>query len=134
MKCIGRMNKKIEVLKPIKKFNDTKDSNSSIIFDNIENIDNSVSISTDYELLATIFSSVELVTARYKKYNDIVESDTITHKFTIRYISGIDSSMMILFDNRYFKIHTILNLKEDKKFLEILAEERGVSSDDRSKI
>jgi SPP1 family predicted phage head-tail adaptor len=51
----------------------------------------------------------------------------ISHKITIRYRSGISTSMRLLFDNRIFNIRAINNLYENNEILELLVDE-GVAT------
>jgi len=46
-----------------------------------------------------------------------------TVKFTIRYLEGIDTSMKILFQGRYYNITSIDNIKYKNRFIEIKAQE-----------
>lgn len=50
-----------------------------------------------------------------------------TVKITIRYIPGIDTSMRILFKNKYYNITSIDNIKYRNKFIEIKAMEVELS-------
>jgi SPP1 family predicted phage head-tail adaptor len=51
---------------------------------------------------------------------------TITHVVTIRYRSGINTSMRIKFGSRYFYIKTIVNPGERNRWLVMTAEEKDV--------
>lgn len=51
----------------------------------------------------------------------------VTHKITIRYLSGITSDMRILFGTRVFQIKGILNWEEKNRYL-ILSCEEGVAA------
>ncbi len=51
----------------------------------------------------------------------------ISHKITIRYRSGISTSMRLLFDNRAFNIRAINNIHENNEILELLVDE-GVAN------
>jgi len=48
-----------------------------------------------------------------------------TLKFTIRYISGLDQTMQILFQEKIYNITTIDNIKYENKYIEIQAKEVG---------
>lgn len=50
---------------------------------------------------------------------------TITHVVTIRYRSGIDTSMRIRFGSRYLYIKTIVNPGERNRWLVMTAEEKN---------
>ena len=49
--------------------------------------------------------------------------NTLTHKILVRYRSGIDAGMRLVFEQRAFNIRYIANTDEAKDTLEILAEE-----------
>lgn len=49
---------------------------------------------------------------------------TVTHVFTIRYRTGIDTSMRISFDSRYFYIKSLINPGERNRWLVMTAEEK----------
>ncbi len=51
----------------------------------------------------------------------------ISHKITIRYRSGMSTSMRLLFDNRAFNIRAINNIHENNEILELLVDE-GVAN------
>lgn len=46
-----------------------------------------------------------------------------TVKFTIRYISGIDTTMKIMFEDKLYNITSIDNIKYENKYIEIKAME-----------
>ena len=48
-------------------------------------------------------------------------------KFTIRYLDGIDTAMMILFKDKHYNITSIDNIKYKNRFLEIKAMEVDLS-------
>ncbi|MFU0800203.1 MAG: phage head closure protein [Xylanivirga thermophila] len=50
-----------------------------------------------------------------------------TVKFTIRYLSGIDTAMRISFKDKYYNITSIDNIKYRNKFIEIKAMEVDLS-------
>ncbi|QGT99504.1 hypothetical protein SYNTR_0911 [Candidatus Syntrophocurvum alkaliphilum] len=50
-----------------------------------------------------------------------------TVEFTIRYITGIDNSMRIIFKDKQYNIIAIDNIKYQNKYIEIRAQEVGVS-------
>lgn len=50
-----------------------------------------------------------------------------TVKFTIRYLHGIDTSMRILFKDKYYNITSIDNIKYRNRFMEIKAMEVDLS-------
>lgn len=47
----------------------------------------------------------------------------LRHRITIRYRDGIDASMRINFEGRYFNIRSVTDVAEGKTILEIIAEE-----------
>jgi SPP1 family predicted phage head-tail adaptor len=53
--------------------------------------------------------------------------DKTFYKITIRYVSGIDTKMRILFENKALNIKSVINVDEKNEFLEIFAEE-GVAT------
>jgi SPP1 family predicted phage head-tail adaptor len=48
-----------------------------------------------------------------------------TVKFTIRYLSGVDTSMRILFQGKQYNITSIDNIKYQNRFIEIRASNIG---------
>jgi len=61
------------------------------------------------------------------KSNEQIESMqnqlTVTHRIRIRYLSGVKPSFRIKFGTRYFNITSMVNLREENKQWEFLAEE-----------
>lgn len=51
--------------------------------------------------------------------------DTTTHKITLRYRSGILPRHRIKFGTRLFNIHSVINVEERNRWIEIMAEEGG---------
>lgn len=49
--------------------------------------------------------------------------ENITHIITTRYVSGLDTSMRISFDSRYFQIKSIISPMENKEYLMFLCVE-----------
>lgn len=47
----------------------------------------------------------------------------VTHKVRTRFKSGITNKMRVLWDSRYFNIHSIINVKEMNQFLDLQIEE-----------
>lgn len=62
------------------------------------------------------------VYGREKLYAGQLQAE-ISHKVTIRYRSGISTSMRLLFENRIFNIRAISDIKENNEVLELLVEE-----------
>ena len=50
-----------------------------------------------------------------------------TVKFTIRYLTGIDTSMRIIFKERHYDIKSIDNIKYENRYMEIKAMEVDLS-------
>jgi len=48
---------------------------------------------------------------------------TVTHRIRIRYLSGVLPSFRIKYGSRYFAIRSMINLREESREIEFLAEE-----------
>lgn len=59
---------------------------------------------------ATVFAKVEPLVGREFFAAAAVQAEH-TVKFTMRYLSGIDTTMRIVFDGRTFDIHAVQNVK-----------------------
>lgn len=75
---------------------------------------------------ASVFAKIKPVTAQQKLFAQRLDH-TITHKITIRFITGVTSGMRIIFKSRIFHIKRTFNIEEANKFLEILAVEGDAS-------
>jgi SPP1 family predicted phage head-tail adaptor len=49
---------------------------------------------------------------------------TVSHIIIIRYIAGINTKMRIIYDGRIFNINGVINVMENRRALEIRAEEK----------
>jgi len=74
----------------------------------------------------TVWSEISNLSGREYYQAAAVQAEK-TVKFTIRYLSGINTDMRILFDSRQYNITTIDNFKYENKFIEIKAQEVGSS-------
>ena len=75
-----------------------------------------------WSLYKNIWGDIQPVSVVNNNSNYISETK-ITHKIVIRYFNEIDNNMRIIYNNRIFNIKSILNIKEQNKYLEILCEE-----------
>lgn len=48
----------------------------------------------------------------------------VTHKITIRYLAGLDPSMRVLYNGRYFDIQAVIDINEQQRQMELLCFER----------
>ncbi|WP_407310932.1 phage head closure protein [Desulfosporosinus sp. SB140] len=71
----------------------------------------------------TVYASIKPIRGKdsfeAKKYQA-----QLTHKITIRYLSGLTPDMQIQYQDRIFLIDDIINIMERNVFLEIMALER----------
>jgi SPP1 family predicted phage head-tail adaptor len=71
---------------------------------------------------STVWASIEPVTAKEIINNQQVK-EQITHKITIRYIAGLNSTFRIIYNGRVFDITSVLNYDELNIYQTILATE-----------
>ena len=76
--------------------------------------------------VATLRASVEPLRGSERFRAQQLESP-VTHKITTRYKAGIKPEHRISFKGRIFNIRTVINVDEESRFLEIMAEE-GVAT------
>lgn len=76
---------------------------------------------------ATVWASVEALTGR-ELYAAQQKVSEVTHKITIRYMSGITAKLNVRFDNREFQIEAVQNPDERRKMLLLLCIERDSSA------
>ena len=88
-----------------------------------ETKDGSGFASTSWAEHVATWAKIEPMAGREYLGNDQVESDT-THKFIMRYTSGVLPKMRIVYDSRYFDIQSVINMKEESRFLIVMAVER----------
>ncbi|MGA9851845.1 MAG: phage head closure protein [Gammaproteobacteria bacterium] len=49
---------------------------------------------------------------------------TLTHTITIRYLAGLDPTMRIVYNGRYFDINQVININEEDRQMSLLCTER----------
>lgn len=76
----------------------------------------------NWEDYKTVWSEVSNLRGReYFAAAQVQAENTVV--FTLRYLSGIDTKMRILFQGRYYNITSIDNIKYQKKYMEIKTRE-----------
>ncbi|TLP41041.1 phage head closure protein [Arcobacter arenosus] len=68
------------------------------------------------------WASIQTISGK-EQYLSNQNYSTLSHKIRVRYSVLIDSKQRILFNNRVFKILSVLNIFEKNQELEILCEE-----------
>lgn len=76
-----------------------------------------------YSTFATVWAKIEPRIIKEVNFSQRIEPRT-SHKIVIRYIAGLNTSMRISFDSRYFEIKAIIIVDEIKEWIEIAADER----------
>lgn len=72
--------------------------------------------------VATVWGSINPLSGRELLQAQQVQAE-VTHRVRIRYRSGLDPSMQIVFGTRTFDIVSIINLEERDREIEILCKE-----------
>ena len=75
---------------------------------------------------ATVWARIEPLSGRERLAAQRIE-DTVTHRVTIRYRSGVSARQRIAFGVRVFNIRAVLDVDERNEWLELLCEE-GVAT------
>jgi len=73
---------------------------------------------------ACVFAGIESLSGFEKTVSFKVQSK-ITHRITIRYIAGVNSSMRVVMGTRSFNIMAVFNPQENNKILLLLCEEEA---------
>ena len=76
----------------------------------------------DYETFKIVWCSITPIRGNEKFLSNTDFSKT-THKIRIRYLDGVNASMRLLWQSRYFNFISTKNVGERFKQIEILAEE-----------
>lgn len=71
---------------------------------------------------ATVWAAIEPVSGR-EYFQAQQFQAAVTHKVTIRYLSGINTTMRVKHNSRVFNIHSILNIEERCRELVLMCEE-----------
>jgi len=77
-----------------------------------------------WQTIVDLWAEINPISGREKLFASQLQAE-ISHKITIRYRTGVNSSMRFLYENRIFNIRAILNPKENDEVLEIWADEGG---------
>jgi SPP1 family predicted phage head-tail adaptor len=72
---------------------------------------------------AGIWCKIEPLTGR-EIFNAQQVQAEVTHRITMRYLSGVVAKMRINWNGRIFDIHSVRNLNEQSREIELLALER----------
>ena len=70
----------------------------------------------------TVFAHVEQLSAQVKFDQGVVDERGL-YRFTMRFLTGVDTRNRLSFDNKIFNIDSVINLDERKKYLVIRAKE-----------
>lgn len=76
-------------------------------------------------IFAEVWASVEPISGREYWASSQVQSE-VTHRIRIRYLPGLDPSMLALFKGRVFELQPPRNVEERNQEMEILAIERDL--------
>lgn len=79
-----------------------------------------------WSTFATRFAAIEPTKAFQIRWADHLEH-RVTHKITLRYLSGVTSDMRVVYGSRTFHIRAIRNPEERNRFLELICEEGAAS-------
>ena len=79
-----------------------------------------------WSTFATARACIEPLRGRERLHAMQIE-DSVSHKITIRWRSGVTAKMRIKFGTRIFNIRAAINLEERSRFIEIIADE-GVAT------
>ena len=76
-----------------------------------------------WDEVATVWASIEPLRGKdfYLAYQ---AQAAVTHKVTIRYMAGIDASMVVKFNNRRLDVLHLINPEEKNISLELMCQER----------
>lgn len=69
------------------------------------------------------WAAIEPLTGREKLAAEQVDAE-LSHKITMRYLSGVVAKMRIKYGTRYFDIRSVMNIKEQGAQLELMATEK----------
>lgn len=78
-------------------------------------------------LFATVWASVEALSGR-ELFAAQQQVSEVTHKITIRYLTGVLSSMCVIFDGHFYQIMAVLNPDGRHTMLILLCKERDISA------
>lgn len=79
-------------------------------------------LSTTWATFATVWSEIEPITGREFFAQKIIQGE-ITHKITIRYLSGVVPKMRIIYGSRTFDIEQVMNVRERNKEMALMCKE-----------
>lgn len=79
-------------------------------------------VTETWSTFATVWASIEPMRANEVFWARHLEA-RVTHKVIIRYLANLTTSMRFTFGGRTFQIKGVRNLKEENRWLEIVAEE-----------
>jgi len=88
----------------------------------IETEDEYLSKTTVWQDVVTVWASVEPLTGREYFYAHQIKNE-VSHRVRIRYRTDVNEKMRIKHLERYFKIESMIDMRERHEFLEILCVE-----------
>lgn len=102
----GRLNKRVKIQRPVYNTAAGSGEQSILRWDNV----------------AEVWATVEPFSGR-EYFAAAQTQSSVTHKITIRYRSGIDQTMRVLFKERQFYIESVINPNERNEFLQLVCVE-----------
>ena len=75
-----------------------------------------------YSLFKTTYASILPISGKEYFASKQVNAE-VSHKIECRFISGVNSSMQIVYGTRIFKIESVINIREENKTLQIMVTE-----------
>lgn len=108
----GKRDKKIKILK----FNEKENDGAGGFTDDWKK-------EIGWDLVFTTYAYIRPIRGR-NFYEAQQGQSELTHEINIRYRKGLDSSMIIVYDNRRFDIQYVKNIEEKNKELELICVER----------
>jgi SPP1 family predicted phage head-tail adaptor len=85
----------------------------------------------DATVVAEVWAAVEALSATTfgkEVYAGMQKASEVTHRVTIRYLDGVNSSMHVWFRDRQFQIEAVVDPDEQQKVLYLLCIERNDSA------
>lgn len=90
-----------------------------------------VDYSSTFTDLATVSAAIESITPK-QQFGDININENVTHKFYIRFMSGIDLNCWVLHENKRYPIVDIKNWNHLNQWLELQCNEKGSADKEAS--
>lgn len=109
--CLGSLSSKIQLIRRV------------IDVDNSSSVDYGITKTT----ISTVWASIETIKS-IARFSDINIEDLPTHKFTIKYLAGMDKDVTVSYNSKYFRVLTIENVDEENQWLVLHCTERGTTT------